>query len=188
MKKFKKAFTLLELIVTLAVSSILLVTLTSFLVFTNNISTDYRFRANTVHSAYNMMNTIKSYIDKDNNGKLTISTFNSKLSNGKLTTPTDSYKLLTYNPGTLEETYTIYYQLPDTTIEKDYPKLLIQYGNSEVIDTIFVAKSNITIVVTASDITLNSISYTKTNFTLNYPKDNKSEDVSTINFCKYILK
>lgn len=68
--KIKKGFTLIELVVTLAVASILISTISAFLVFVANISSQYRELDNNLHSANRVANIFKNYIDYSKEGEL----------------------------------------------------------------------------------------------------------------------
>src|SRR5574344_2403331 len=145
-KRSKRGFTLVELIVTLAVSSILLVTLSTFLVFTYRVNTDYRNRANTLHSANSMKRAIDTYIDEFNEGGLTVTALQE--------VPTTRTKFISYVSTTRDNSFNIYYEAYKKVNEKEtFPKLTILYDPPETIDddtaldVIYAAKSNIGLTI-----------------------------------------
>lgn len=64
----------MELIITLAVSSILIGLLTSLLTFANSLNFTYRENEKTLHSANNLASSIKNLIDFNNDGNLVLNT------------------------------------------------------------------------------------------------------------------
>ena len=170
MRNYKKGFTIIELITTLAISSILLVTLTAFLVFTLNISNDYRDRTNTLHSANNMAITIRNYIDSCNDGNLTIMPY----VNPSDETPSKS-TILKYDPSGTDNDYELFF-VPYIASSNTNPKLLIKYNSDTTADTIFVAKSALKLNI-SNNTYISSNAFT---FTIAY------SDTASISFSKVI--
>lgn len=131
MKRIKKAFTLIELVTTLAVGSILLATLSTFLIFTSRISSDYKESLNTSHNAYLMETTIKSYIETFKEGiRVTPFDYDSSKVTGQ-------EQIILDGEAQDSSHFTIKYIYPNG---ETYPKLQLQFAEL-MPDNIFSAKS-----------------------------------------------
>ena len=129
-KKARKGFTLIELIVTLGVTGILIAILSTFIVFTNNVSNEYRESLYTVHSAYNMESALKSFIEKYNDGKLEIRTFDSKIKTSEDAVGDyeygKEYCIVNHNTENDQKFSIYFYRLNETK----FPELRIRFGTS----------------------------------------------------------